>query len=68
MVRGPSAAYEIASLTSSILDEIWKDNSFYYINPEAETTISIFQMRKLDVQKLMVAFSKFKKEKKVSKC
>lgn len=42
MVCGPSAAYEITSLTSSILDEIWKDNSFYYINPEAETTISIF--------------------------
>lgn len=56
-------------MTSSILDEIWKDNSSYYINPEAETTISVFQMSKLDVQKLMVAFSKFKKKKKkVSKC
>ena len=51
-------------MTSSILDEIWKDNSSYYINPEAETTISVFQMSKLDVQKLMVAFSKFKKKEK----
>ena len=55
-------------MTSSILDKIWKDNSSYYINSEAETTISIFQMRKLDIQKLMVAFPKFKKKKKVSKC
>lgn len=55
-------------MTSSILDEIWKDNSSYYINPEAATTVSVFQMRKLDIQKLMVAFSKLKKKKKVSKC
>ena len=48
-------------MTSSILDEIWKDNSSYYINPEAETTISVFQMSKLDVQKftLLLLLSHF---------